>query len=155
LRQQGEAGISVDLVGSRPAAAVRDLARIHGVALHADVSDVAPFHAKADAAVIPLRAGGGSRIKLLEAFAFGTPVIASSIAARGFDVVDGEHLLVADGAGQAAGACVRLFRDPGLGARLAASARQLLHAAYSGSEVGRSIRAMVGEARARAGETSR
>ena len=72
-----------------------------GVAVLADVPDVTPYYAAARLAVAPIRAGGGSRIKILEAFAHDRPVVSTRIGAEGLSVVDGRHLLIADTAGTA------------------------------------------------------
>ena len=64
-RLQGE--VAVDVVGSQPTPAVVGLGRIHGVTVHADPPHVAPFYARAHVAVLPIRAGGGTRLKILEA----------------------------------------------------------------------------------------
>ncbi|HBY64181.1 MAG TPA: hypothetical protein DEH78_30535, partial [Solibacterales bacterium] len=65
----------------------------NNVHLAGAVPDVAPWYAQAGAVVAPIRAGGGTRIKILEAFAHGCPVVSTSLAAEGLDVRDGEHLL--------------------------------------------------------------
>jgi glycosyltransferase involved in cell wall biosynthesis len=91
---------------------------------------VAPFYRNAKIAVAPLRAGGGSRVKILEAFAHDVPVVSTAIGAVGLAVGQGEHLLIADGAADFAVAVRRLWEDGALRARLAARARGLLEACY-------------------------
>ena len=110
------------LVGSGPAPEVRALAATAGVELLADVADVAPSYAWADLAVVPLRAGGGTRIKVLEAFAHGVPVVSTAVGAEGLDVVDGVHLRIADGAEAFAAACRQLATEPALARRLVENA---------------------------------
>jgi len=83
------------------------------VVFHGAVATMAPHFAAADALVVPLRAGGGTRIKLLEAFAQRVPVIATTIGAFGLDVADGRELVLADGADALAEACARFIDDPG------------------------------------------
>ena len=61
------------------------------------VSDLDTVYAATDVVVVPLRLGAGTRIKLLEAFAHGVPVVASRVAAAGLERLDGRHLMVADG----------------------------------------------------------
>jgi polysaccharide biosynthesis protein PslH len=95
------------------------------------VPDLAAVYASAEAVVVPLRTGAGTRIKLLEAFAHGVPVVASTVAAAGLDVDDGEHLLLADGAAETAAAVERVLADPDLAQRLAAAALALVRARYS------------------------
>jgi glycosyltransferase involved in cell wall biosynthesis len=88
-----------------------------------EVPDVLPELAAADVAVVPVRFGGGTRIKILEAFAYGVPVVSTTVGCEGLDVVDGEHLLVADTPDSFAAACARILADAELRARLTENAR--------------------------------
>lgn len=72
--------------------------------------------------VVPLRAGSGTRIKILEAFRHGTPVVSTTKGAAGLAVVHGEHLLLADTPAAMVEACLRLCRDSDLRDRLGAAA---------------------------------
>ena len=135
--------VRVDLVGARPTAPVFELEALEGVAVHANVADLAPFYRCAHAAVVPIRAGGGTRIKLLEAFAFGTPVVSTSIGANGLDVVAGRHLLIADEPAAIVDQCAQLVTDPSHGARLAGAARQLVEERYEAMTIAVAIRALV------------
>ena len=60
------------------------------------LEDLAPAYERAHAAVVPLRAGAGSRLKVLEALARGVPLVSTTIGVEGFDLQDGEHALIAD-----------------------------------------------------------
>ncbi|MCG8457729.1 MAG: glycosyltransferase family 4 protein [Holophagales bacterium] len=82
------------LVGRRPAPAVSVLARRPAVSVVADAPTLDEHYAWADLAVLPLRAGGGTRIKVLESFAAGVPVVATPLGAEGLDVTDGQQLLL-------------------------------------------------------------
>jgi glycosyltransferase involved in cell wall biosynthesis len=95
------------------------------------VPDVAPHYAAADAVVVPLRAAGGTRIKVLEAFAQARPVVSSSMGVEGLAVRDGEHALLGDTPEALARQCLRLMADPALGARLAEQGLALLRRAYT------------------------
>jgi len=83
------------------------------------VEDLAGAYARASCAVVPLLQGGGTPLKLIEALAFGLPVIATTRAVAGLEVRDGEHCLIADTAAAFAAALVRVLRDgaPELGRR--------------------------------------
>ncbi len=70
------------------------------------------LYGEATLAIVPLRAGGGSRLKILEAFAHGVPVVATSAAARGIDVAHGRELLLAESDEQLAEATVHLATHP-------------------------------------------
>ncbi|MDR3466125.1 MAG: glycosyltransferase [Xanthobacteraceae bacterium] len=113
------------------------------VALHGWVDSVAACYAAADIAVVPLRAGGGTRIKILEAFAYGVPVVTSTLGAEGLDAVFGTHLLCADTPEEFAGACQRLAADPALAASLAADASELHRLHYTPGRVHAKMAAII------------
>jgi len=123
------------IVGSHPPAPVRDLAARPGVAVTGAVADVGAYYDEADIAVVPLRAGGGTRIKILEAFARGRPVIATTLGAEGLRVRHGEDIWLADGPVDMAAACIRLAGDPGLRRHLADGGRRTLAAHYDADKV--------------------
>jgi glycosyltransferase involved in cell wall biosynthesis len=84
--------------------------------------DVAPFYRRASLAVVPIRAGGGTRIKLLEGARYGVPLVATRLGAEGTDFRAGQELLLADTERDFAASCARLLTDGKLGAQLAARA---------------------------------
>ena len=130
------------VLGHAPPPAVLALGDLPGVTVRPSVPDVAPYYRAAAVAVVPIRAGGGSRIKILEAFAYGLPVVATSIGAEGLAATDGRHLLLADTAEDFAAAAMRLLTDRALAARLAGEARLLLERQYSFEVVAREILAL-------------
>ncbi len=83
------------IVGREPVAEVRELARLPGVELHADVPDVRPYMARATTLVVPTRLGGGVKNKVLEACALGRPVVASPRALAGLSARRGSEVLCA------------------------------------------------------------
>jgi len=123
--------VTLRIAGSAPAPEVAALATLSGVELVANPMELAKHYAWADLAVIPLRAGGGTRIKLLEAFAYGVPVVATRIGADGIAVEDRMHLLLADSSEALAEACVELLSDAKLAARLSGRARRLVESSYA------------------------
>ncbi|HEX9074329.1 MAG TPA: glycosyltransferase [Anaerolineae bacterium] len=100
------------------------------VILTGQVDDVRPLIASAWTSLAPIRQGGGTRLKILEAMALRTPVVATSKGAEGLDARDDEHLLIADTPQAFAGAVIRLFNEPGLAQRLADKAFQLVREKY-------------------------
>jgi len=118
------------VVGSSPPATVRALDDGVSVRIEADVPSVAEHYRKATVAVVPIRMGGGTRIKILEAWALGVPVVSTSIGCEGLDGVDGEHLLVADTPQQFAHACVELLRSPARRETLVRAGRDLVIKKY-------------------------
>jgi glycosyltransferase involved in cell wall biosynthesis len=130
------------IVGSRPGPAVLRLGRTPGITVTGEVPSVTPYYGQADAAVNPIRAGGGTRIKAIEAFAHGVPLVSTTIGVEGLDAEAGRHVLVADAADEFAQACLRLARDRGLRAKLVAEARSLYREQYAFPKVVDRIRSV-------------
>jgi len=116
---------TVALVGSRPVAAIRALANVEGVALHADVPAVQPFLARATLVVLPFRVARGVQNKALEALASGAPLVVSGAIAKGLAGRDGETWLAADDDAGLAERAVALLRDAPRRARQAERGRAL------------------------------
>ena len=131
LRERYGDGVALRIAGGAPAPEVARLAAHPGIVVVANPPDLRPHYEWADLAVVPIAAGGCTRIKLLEAFAHGVPVVATTIGAEGIAAEHGAHLVIADAPEGFAAACCRVLSDPALAARLAAAARQLVEAAYS------------------------
>ncbi len=123
-RQMGAPAL-VRVAGSGWLPLVEELRRVPYVEVVGSVPDVRPVYERAQLVVAPLRAGGGSRIKLIEAFGLGRAVVSTTIGAEGIDVIDGEHLLLADDSESFAAACQRLLADASLRASLILNAREL------------------------------
>ena len=94
------------------------------------VEDVRPHIANSWVSIVPILEGGGTRLKILEAMALGTPVVSTSKGAEGLDVIPGEHLLIGDTPSDFANAIIRLFRNPSLYQKLAANAYQIIMNTY-------------------------
>ncbi len=118
--------------GTRPHRRVRALAdAAAGVFVHADVPDVAAVLADAAVAVAPMHAGSGQPLKILEAMACGTPVVATPLAASGLEAEPGRHLLVGDDAEAFAAAVIRALDTPALARAIGLEARRLVEERYS------------------------
>jgi polysaccharide biosynthesis protein PslH len=118
------------IVGPNPTAEILAL-RSDRVEIAGKVDDLRLHLASASVMVVPLRLGGGTRFKVLEAMAMGKAVVSTSIGAEGIDVVDGKHLLIAEEPSAFAAAVGRVLDDPDLAARLGREARALACARYS------------------------
>ncbi|NNF08264.1 MAG: glycosyltransferase [Candidatus Eisenbacteria bacterium] len=94
------------------------------------VPDVRPYIAEGQVYICPLRAGGGSRLKILEALAMQKAVVSTSVGAEGLDVVHDKHLVLADGADNFAQAILSLMADPERRARLGKAGRELVESRY-------------------------
>lgn len=128
--------VTLAITGSTQGVDLARLALDDSVTLTGFVEDVRLPVAAAAVAVAPIRQGGGTRLKILEAMALGTPVVATSKGAEGLDVVDGTHLLVADTPEAFAHATTRLLQDPNLYATLATNARRLVEENYEWQQIG-------------------
>ncbi len=119
------------LVGRRPSEALAARVReCPGVELHADAPDVRPFLASSGIMVVPLRIGGGSRLKILEGLAAGLPVISTPIGAEGLELVPGRHFTLADAPLEIADALLRAIQQPAPFRAQAEEARRFVGARY-------------------------
>jgi len=116
--------VRVLLVGHEPPAEIRRFHDGTTVIVTGSVPSVQPYLAEASVAIVPLRFGGGTRIKILEALAHGRPVVSTTVGAEGLDLEDGKHLLLGDAPERFAEQCVRLLRDREL-------RRTLIHAGWT------------------------
>ena len=96
LLRQARPDVECTFVGRDPPADTRALANVPGVHITGTVDDVRPYVERAAVYVVPLRIGGGSRLKILEAMAMGRAVVSTTVGAEGLDVVHDRHLLLAD-----------------------------------------------------------
>jgi polysaccharide biosynthesis protein PslH len=122
----------LSIVGRAPTAAVRALADEH-IEVTGTVPDVRPFMRKAAVHVVPLRIGGGTRLKIFEAMAMGQAVVSTTVGAEGLPIVHGEHALIADGPRALADAVVSLLRDERRRQALSMAARTLVVEQYDWS----------------------
>lgn len=113
-----------------PAALLREAEGQPGVTFTGFVDDVRPHVRGAQVFVIPLRVGGGTRIKAFEAMAMGCPVVSTGVGIEGLGVTPGEHYLLADSAAEQAAAVLRLFDEAPLRAQLSQAAREQVEQRY-------------------------
>lgn len=118
------------VAGAGASASLAATATAAQIELLGPVGDLRPLYAEADMAVVPIRAGGGTRIKILEAFAYATPVVATPMGIEGIAARDGEHALIADGPDAFAGACLTLATEPARAREMAARALRLVDESY-------------------------
>jgi polysaccharide biosynthesis protein PslH len=128
--------IALDIVGRDPVQSVRSLAG-PGVSVVGSVPRMAPYLSRAAAAVVPIRSGGGSRLKVLEAMAAGVPVVSTSIGMAGVAATPGVHHLCADDAEGFAEAIRRTLADPVAALERASAARALVGTTYDMTAVAR------------------
>jgi glycosyltransferase involved in cell wall biosynthesis len=126
------------IVGREPAPEVRALPSVGGIEVTGTVEDVRPFYRDALASVIPLKVGGGSRLKILEAMAAGVPVVSTRLGAEGLDVRDGEQITLAETANDFRLAITRL-NDETIRSTFAAAGRELVRTRYDWSSIGATL----------------
>lgn len=123
--------VTLRIAGGSPAGEVLALAGQVGIQLVANPPDLARHYRWADLAIVPVNAGGGTRIKLIEAFAHCVPVVSTSIGAEGIPAVDDLHLRLADSHEVFADACIELLTDASKARQLARQARDFIEAGLS------------------------
>lgn len=129
------------VVGRNPSQRLKKLAeRDKSIELTGRVEDVRPFMERARVAVVPLKSGSGTRLKILEAFSIGLPVVTTTIGVEGIDAVDGEHLLIADSITDFVAAVRRLIEDPDFAQRIGDAGRDLVVDKYSWRTVQSALR---------------
>jgi glycosyltransferase involved in cell wall biosynthesis len=126
--------IVLSVVGHGQESDLQQLRRPH-VDVTGWVEDVRPYVARAAVVVVPLRIGGGTRLKVIEAMAMGKPIVSTSVGCEGLDVSHGEHLLVADGPERFASEVGRLLVDRQLALALGVAGRERAVEAYSWERV--------------------
>jgi sugar transferase (PEP-CTERM/EpsH1 system associated) len=130
-----EPGATLSIIGREPTPAVRGLAEDPGIEVVGRVDDVRPHIAAGSVYVVPLRIGGGTRLKIFEAMAMGKAVVSTTVGAEGLPVTSGVHLLIEDEPDAFARAVVQLIRDDAARHRLEAAARDLVVDRYDWSRV--------------------
>lgn len=139
-------GATLDIVGADPVPAVSALARLPGVEVTGFVPDIRPKLWSATLSVVPLRAGGGTRLKILEALAAGCPVVSTTLGAEGLDLVAGRHLAIADAPGEFAQSVLRLLRSAQVRMEVAEEGRRAVVERYDWGPIARTFEVACGEA---------
>ncbi len=137
LRTIATTPVILNVVGDGGWSRLRELTPPAEARLIGAVADLDSWYRDAHAVIVPLRAGGGTRIKVLEAFRAARAVIATSIGMEGIDARPDQHFLLADSPAALARQCLRLMTEPGLISRLGAQAFDLFSSAYSTEAVTR------------------
>jgi len=119
------------IVGRNPPEAVRRLAAMAHVRVTGTVEDVRPFVARAQVCVVPLRTGGGTRIKIFEAMAMGKSIVSTSVGAEGLPVTHGRDILLADDPDAFATHVIQLLQQPETRRRLRDAGRRLVMSRFT------------------------
>ncbi|MES2705527.1 MAG: glycosyltransferase family 4 protein [Verrucomicrobiota bacterium] len=122
--------LRVLIVGKNPVPAVQACASLPGVTVTGSVPDVRPCYRRAWVQMVPLRIGGGTRLKIVESLAMDIPVVSTTIGAQGLDLVHDENILLADSPADFAAQLIRGLTDPALRERLRAAGQTTVHARF-------------------------
>jgi sugar transferase (PEP-CTERM/EpsH1 system associated) len=145
--RQSEPDVTFTIVGRSPTPAVRRLADDHAIEVTGRVEDVRPYLAGSAVYVVPLRIGGGTRLKIFEAMAAGRAVVSTSVGAEGLPTENGRHLLLADSPEAFAHAVVTLLRDVPARTAIAREARALVTGRYDWAAAALQLEAALVETR--------
>jgi glycosyltransferase involved in cell wall biosynthesis len=140
LRKATSVPFRVRIVGRNPDETVIGLANGNDVEVIANPADVAPYYSEADVCIAPIRGGGGTRIKILEAFSHKLPVVSTTIGSEGLNTVSSVDIEIADSADDFAIACARLLKDSEQRARLAAAGYEVYQSRFSSTMLARLFR---------------
>jgi len=138
LRRDGFDG-PVTWVGRAPGSVREEYRRKFGVVLTGYVEDIRPVVQSAACYVVPLRSGGGTRLKILDAWAMGMPVVSTSVGCEGLATEDGENILIRDDPAAFADAVQLVLRDPGRQTSLGRAARATAERVYDWEVIGRDM----------------
>ena len=125
LRRRPDCAVAI--VGRKPPRAIQELtARYPGIQVTGTVPDVRPWLWGSKVSIVPLRVGGGTRLKIFEAMAAGVPVVSTTVGAEGLGARDGDTIRIADAPEDFAAACIALLDDPAQRERLRNRALQMV-----------------------------
>lgn len=128
--------VTFTIVGRNPPPRIKQLEEA-GIRVTGTVDDVRPYLAEAAVMVVPLRVGGGTRIKIFEGMASGIPVVSTRIGAEGLPVTHGKNILLADSPQDQATQIISLFKSPDKAETIGADGRHLVETKFGWSAVNR------------------
>ena len=139
IREKTKIALSLYIVGFNPPQSVCDLEKIEAVTVTGGVDSVAPYYQESDIVIAPIRYGGGTRIKILEAMGFQRAVISTTIGAEGINVSHGQNILIADTPEAFAKSCVELIENKDYCQEISAAARNAVEENYCDLKVGQTL----------------
>jgi glycosyltransferase involved in cell wall biosynthesis len=132
--------VSLEVVGRSPSRKLQALAETEkSIRLTGWVEDIRPFVARGSVCIVPLRIGGGTRLKIFEAMAMCKAVVSTSVGAEGLPVQSSKNIVLADAPDDFAESVVSLLRDPNQRRRLGTAAQALVQEKYSWQKVAESF----------------
>jgi sugar transferase (PEP-CTERM/EpsH1 system associated) len=136
---------SLLVVGRQPGAAIRELAaQDERITVTGTVDDVRPWMHQSRVSIVPLRIGGGTRLKIYEAMAAGLPVVSTTVGAEGLTYENGRHLVIADEADAFAAACGRLLDEEATAREIGNQGLELVRDRFSWAAVNLRFESLLG-----------
>ena len=143
---QKKGSVKFYVVGKNPSAVVKNLAgRDTRVIVTGRVDDVRSYIQRSHVFIVPLRIGGGTRLKILEAMSMGKAVVSTTIGAEGIKYTDGENILLADEPQAFADKTVSLLNDRARSLQIGAEARHFVRGRYDWDTIGRKLKTIYEE----------
>ncbi|MER3446056.1 MAG: hypothetical protein C4291_04115 [Candidatus Dadabacteria bacterium] len=127
------------VVGHEPTPEIRKLAERGNVIVTGYVENIVSYYQRSKVTIVPLRGGGGTRLKILESMALGRPVVSTTLGCEGLSVVDGENIMIADTPTEFAERVIQLLTDKGLRDRIVHNARRLVETHYDWAVISRKL----------------
>jgi len=134
--------IKLLVVGNHPTSEIIKLGKRKNVLVTGYVSDVIPYYNKVCITIIPLRAGGGTRLKIIESMALGRPVVSTRVGAEGLNVVDQKNIIIADTPSKFSEGVIRLLQDKNLREEISRNARQVVESNYDWQTINQKLVAL-------------
>jgi glycosyltransferase involved in cell wall biosynthesis len=132
--------LEVKVVGRKPSNSLREiLAENKEIALHSDVPEIMPYLSAARVMMVPLRIGGGSRLKILEAMAAGLPVVSTTKGAEGLSVTNNDNIIIRDDPKQFAEALISLHQNDEFHHAIAEKGLAFINQRYSWNRVAQNL----------------
>ena len=136
-------GATLVLAGRDPGPAVRELERLPGVSVYADVPSMAPYFEAARVVVVPVRVGAGTRLKALDAMAAARPVVGTTVGLEGLGIVDGRQAFVTDAPEAFAAAVARTLQRDDVAREMGAAGRQHVEDRFGWDRIGEQFAATI------------
>jgi glycosyltransferase involved in cell wall biosynthesis len=131
IKKKANVPVELFIVGFSPPEGILRLNGFNDITVTGGVEDIIPYYESSHIAIAPIRFGGGTRIKILEAMSLGRPVVSTSLGAEGIEAIDGRDLLIADTPEEFADRCLSLINSSDLRLSIKKSSQQLIKEKYS------------------------
>lgn len=146
LLKKSKENLVMNLIGKNPTPYLVDFGRSDAnFIVHGFLDDFRPIASRCKVYVCPIRDGGGTKLKVLDAFALGIPMVAHPLAVEGIDVEDGVHVMLASTAEEFSSAVLNLLEDVSVRDKISIAARKLVEDKYSFESIGENLSSIYGE----------